>query len=586
MKKNYLLTAIFVIFSTFVGNAQLFTEDFSAGVPANGWTIDGHADNWEQRSTSNAGGTAPEARFSWTPQFNGTTRLVSPAIDLTGTSSVFISFKHTIDHYGGPYTVGVATRSNNGTWNTVWSMTGDVLDKENRLVLVNNSDTNQADFQFCFFFTGDSYNINYWYIDDVEVTIAQQLDLKVSSINNLPFVEQSIVDISSTVTNLGLDAITSFDITYTDNGANPVTESVTGVNITSSNSYDYTFNTQWNATAGSHDIEVTISNVNGVGNDNDTSNDSTTKTISVATQTTTNFPLFEEFTSSTCGPCAGFNSSSMSPFMNSHPDDIAVIKYQMNWPGNGDPYFTAEGATRRFYYGVNAVPDLYIGGQAYPTTSAGLNAGFNAETSRSAFFDIQADFSVNGNVITINETITPYLTGNFKLHTVVVEKVTTGNVGSNGETEFHNVMMKMLPDANGQDVNFVANQAYTNNFTYDMSSTFVEEMSDLAVVIFVQYDDTKMLMQSKYVPTSANSINNEVFENISVYPNPSNGILHINTNEEISVSVIDLVGKTVISNQLISDNSILDLTSLNNGVYFVKVTIGTKTGVKKIVLNK
>jgi len=330
-----------------------------------------------------------------------------------------------------------------------------------------------------------------------------------------------------------------------------------------------------------------VSNINGNGNDDNSSNDSLEKNISIATQTTINFPLFEEFTSSICNPCATFNTNSMGPFMAAHPNEIAVIKYQMDWPGSGDPYFTDEGATRRFYYGVNGVPWLVIGGTEYDITTAGLNAGYAAETGKPSFFEIQADYSINGSNIIINENITPYVSGSFKVHTVVIEKETTGNVGSNGETHFENVMMKMLPHADGQSVNFVSNQQYTNTFTYDMSSTHVEELSDLAVVIFIQFDETKEVMQAKYLetPTSV-STDETVFDNISIYPNPSTGILNIKTDREISVSVTNIIGKTIISNHQILNNHTLDLSSFANGVYLLKIDDGNKKGVKKIILSK
>ncbi len=47
-------------------------------------------------------------------------------------------------------------------------------------------------------------------------------------------------------------------------------------------------------------------------------------------------------------------------FWHDNPGEYSLIKYQMNWPGNGDPYYTEEGGVRRDYYGVSSVPDLYI----------------------------------------------------------------------------------------------------------------------------------------------------------------------------------------------------------------------------------
>lgn len=63
-----------------------------------------------------------EMKLSWSPQFSGTTRLVTPAIDLTGLNSVVFSFKHALDNYTGSNTIGVATSSDGGTtWNVGWT---------------------------------------------------------------------------------------------------------------------------------------------------------------------------------------------------------------------------------------------------------------------------------------------------------------------------------------------------------------------------------------------------------------------------------------------------------------------------------
>ena len=590
MKKNYIFTVLFFLITILTVKAQLLTEDFSSAVPPTGWTIDAHAGNWIQSGSNQAGGTAPEAVMKWdyptnTP-FNGTTRLITPSMDLTGVNNIILTFKHKVNTYANTgYTIGVATRSNGGTWNNVWTMNpADVT--EEKSLLISNSDMNQNNVEICFFFSGNSYQINYWYIDDVSLVVAETKDLVMKSISNLPYTAQGNQVINFDVTNMGIDTVTSFDATYSINGSSPITETVSGVNITTTNSYNYSFTTPWNATsAGYYNLSVSISNINGAGDDDNTSNNSLSKNISVATQTSNNLPLYEVFTSSTCGPCAGFNGPIMAPFMSSH-SDIAVVKYQMNWPGSGDPYYTAEGGTRKAYYNVIGIPNVFAGGQNYPTSSSGLNNGYATETAKNGFFDIQADFSVNGNNIIIHENIMPYISGNYKIHTAVIEKETTQNASTNGETSFERVMMKMLPDANGVDFNFGANQPYTQTYNFDMSSTNVEEMSDLAVVIFVQDDNTKNILQAKYVDTATLSTDDLALKNIAIYPNPSKGILHIDTNKNIQVSVTDLLGKTVVPTQNFNTNNTIDISNLNNGMYIVKVSNGNTTGSLKIILNK
>ena len=100
MKKT-LLFAFALLFATAMmaqNRAVLLQESFDdASMPA-GWSISGQPNNWSVSGTNNAGGDPNEMHLSWSPQFNGMTRLVSPAIDLTGINSVVFSFKHALDN--------------------------------------------------------------------------------------------------------------------------------------------------------------------------------------------------------------------------------------------------------------------------------------------------------------------------------------------------------------------------------------------------------------------------------------------------------------------------------------------------------
>jgi len=116
------------------------------------------------------------------------------------------------------------------------------------------------------------------------------------------------------------------------------------------------------------------------------SNNSLAKQIHIASQSVANLPLFESFTSSTCGPCNTFNSNTFSPFLNSHIGEYAIIKYQMSWPPPGDPYYTAEGGVRRAYYGVTGVPSLFTGGSATSTSAVGLENALYDSSSKGCLF--------------------------------------------------------------------------------------------------------------------------------------------------------------------------------------------------------
>jgi hypothetical protein len=124
---------------------------------------------------------------------------------------------------------------------------------------------------------------------------------------------------------------------------------------------------------------------------------------------------------------------------------------------------------------------------------------FDNASLLTATVDIASSFTVTGNMIDIETNILPFSNyGSVKVHNILFEKVTTGNVGSNGETEFHHVMMKMFPDANGQTVNLVDRESESLMFSYDLTNTNVEQTSDLMIAVIIQDPSTREILQAEY----------------------------------------------------------------------------------------
>lgn len=213
-------------------------------------------------------------------------------------------------------------------------------------------------------------------------------------------------------------------------------------------------------------------------------------------------PLFEMFTSSTCPPCAYANPF-FDEMMDANPGTHSVIKYQMDWPGVGDPYYTAECGVRGSYYAVASVPDLYVNAQDESPSgvSQEIYDGYQTWTTSMEIEVLIAEIDLD-NVISIEANLNAldnYEAG-LTAHVVVVEKLTVENVGSNGETEFHNVMMKMFPDAGGTTLPALSDgSTETLIFTFDMDDTFMETANDLRVIIFVQDDSDQSVIQSEQV---------------------------------------------------------------------------------------
>ena len=66
-----------------------------------------------------------------------------------------------------------------------------------------------------------------------------------------------------------------------------------------------------------------------------------------------------------------------------------------------------------------------------------------------------------------------------------------------------------------------------------------------------------------------NGMFNRDMSKVIVYPNPTKDIINIASNVNISYSVHDITGRTIIKNSTIE---ILDLTNVENGIYFLSIS--------------
>ena len=73
---------------------------------------------------------------------------------------------------------------------------------------------------------------------------------------------------------------------------------------------------------------------------------------------------------------------------------------------------------------------------------------------------------------------------------------------------------------------------------------------------------------------------NRNMSKVVVYPNPTKDIINIASNVNISYSVHDITGRTIIKN---STSEILDLTNVENGIYFLSISTEGKVFNKRII---
>lgn len=101
--------------------------------------------------------------------------------------------------------------------------------------------------------------------------------------------------------------------------------------------------------------------------------------------------------------------------------------------------------------------------------------------------------------------------------------------------------------------------------------------------INVRYDDIKIskVVSSVGIKTISSS------EAVSIFPNPTSGILNINSIDVASsIEIFNVIGEKVYSGNLVKGNNSIDLSVLSNGAYFVKMNSNNQVITKKVVLTK
>ena len=510
MKKLSLL-AIALLFSVAIFAQDPFThvinESFDAATMPEGWTTmgpDGNASsNWSISATNYAGGDANELRLNWSPQFSGCNRIISAPVDLTGIQNLVVKMDHSFENYSGAVsTIGIATSTTNGyTWNTVWSQSYNQSGQYSIEKKITTPDMGYEGVLICIYFDGSSSNFYNWYFDNFEVKIQEDLDIQLSSINIDERIGSGPLNVNFTVQNMGSTAIQSFEATYQIGDQEAVTETFS-VYMTSFEENTLSFEKVETLLPGSYDINMNITKVNGWDEDSNLDNNSITNDFSVAIATTQRIPMIEHFSSSTCAPCVLLNSL-MNNLCNNNPGKFTYTKYVVNWPGSGDPYFINESYDRCLFYNVSSVPQIFLdselqvtNGTPQPVTNSKLSQRYAVP----AFADVRGAFNVEGNIITLTADVMSYVDLNdVKTYITVNEKTTTENVGTNGETEFHHVIMKMFGGSEGNATTIKAGEYQRFEYSCDMSETNMEEMSDLEVAVWLQDPSTKEIFNSRFL---------------------------------------------------------------------------------------
>ena len=613
MKKILLsLAAVFAATGLMAqGQSVIYSENFDNGIPS----------TWTQTTNATDGGFLGGNSTSLSSQYFSFTNpgsnfvasnddgcncdksneyLITDVIDLSGYSVMHATFKSF--YYGatlqGATEVAEFLYSTNGgaTWTSLGTI-DPAGDWETQWIDVTAACGN-ANVQFAFNYQdggGWLYGLG---IDDFAVFAPYNFDVAMESLNmpttlglnNAPFTFEG------TLRNYGGATITSATINYSVNGGTPVTESLSGLSIAPYDTYTWTHTTAWNpSTTGTYSVDFYALPINGTFDQN-TSNDNLNVSIEVLTATADRVVLAEEFTSSTCGPCASFNPGYKQLLdansANTETGRVTSVKYQMNWPSPGnDPAYNQEAADRRVAYGISGVPDVVYSGSNIPTSQANIDIVKDVPS----LANLSAEWSATGNYIQCDATVNALadLGSNVVLHMAMIEKQINHSIQTNGETVFYHVFRKFMDGSNGHSMsNMTAGNTYTHyaNSTISVNAApaqgsfdFWIGTSNMDVIVWLQNTTTGEVLQSAYGKYTTSGINemDDVARFIAVYPNPSNEVAGIELDlidrSDVTLNLVNSLGQTVYTSAKSLDAGIqkieVSTASLSAGLYFINVNV-------------
>jgi M6 family metalloprotease-like protein len=538
----------FTTSSTGTGLALPVTQNFASTMPS-GWTTqnDGTSitERWSMSNTANAGGTAYEAKCTYQQVNPGTTRLISPAVNTVGVSQVTFSFKHMLDAYAAGVTFRVQTSNDKTNWtNTTWSVASTSTNIAAATVNVTvTTNLNSANTYFALMATGDLYQIDYWYIDNVSITAGTSATIPTVSTTAASSITASTATSGGNVTADGGATVTARGICYSTSQnpttANSTVASGTGTGSFSANIAGLTASTTYyvrayatNSAGTAYGSQVSFTTLASSGG--------TTSDVTIGTGTSTQgYPI----------NCYYGYERSASIYTAAELGKVGSIS-KLGWY----PTVTTTASVPVKIY-IKHTTATTLTATTWATSISGATlvySGTMAGTTANAWKEFTLSTAFN-------------FTGGSNNLLVLVET----NYGGAGTGSSTGAAVRYTSATSKHMYIRADNTAPTGN------GTVSSYRPNIKVTITTASKESKIDLIENFTESIS----------VSAYPNPTMGLVTIESNGEIkSIEVYSVSGAKVYSNASVnSASNEVDLSSFQNGVYVVVVNDGETRHTMKVI---
>lgn len=329
--------------------------------------------------------------------------------------------------------------------------------------------------------------------------------------------------------------------------------------------------------------------------------------------------LLEEFTGANCGNCP-MGAHTMDSLLGIYPDLIGVSLHSYQVP---DAMFFPQIDTIGTAYSpgapLGATDRIYNASWGYV---ADLYTNWNAAIQSQLLLPAKLGVSLNTTWNSASRTITAQIStniianlpsGDYRFNLYVVEDSVTGTGPGYDQENFYStvvgnpfygmgnpivgythrhVVRAILPQAWGQagiiSAAPISGQNFTTTINYTLPIAYNENR--IKLVAFVsnittnhQGDD---VLNAIEVPLQLSSgVTPALSENqFSIFPNPTNGVMVIESNDNVGEIIIsNLLSEVVLKQRLEGKKSTVDISAMENGIYFITTILGENHTTQKII---
>ncbi|NOR86936.1 MAG: T9SS type A sorting domain-containing protein [Bacteroidales bacterium] len=567
-------------------NGYLLAEDFWVSVPALDWNLEGEStDTWYHWPTDYSGGNFWEMIFyaDQSAPFTGISRAVSPIINSIGFNALTLKFRQSQNWNAGSYVFKVQTTSDGGAnWNEAWSITVDESSfGKSELVVIDNTDVGSENFQFSFTFEGNSANLEFLTVDDVWLYESSEVDLVAMEIV-LPELIQPDENISP-IANIESWGYLETDFTAVMTfyeGNDVVYSSEISSTIEGGADMELIFEI-WLAEEGSYQAEFIITAIDDEFPNNNTLYKNFNVLYLNAERT---LVVCEEATGTWCGYCPGAAMGLDDLVQNGWP--VAVVAYH-----GSDAYETIEGRDRLDYYEMDGFPTVNFDGIVSYAGGSGSESLYDTylpivqerlSIPAAASIDIDEVFIYEGHLhATISITSGSPIVGD----QIVLQSVFTEShipESWQGMDELDYVERNMYQGAGGVILD-LSDQTEEVNISIAIDPSWLTENGEL--VVFIQNLDDQEIYNGNKIDLIMVAVDN-IERWVAVYPNPTTDYFTIKDCATAEINLYSMQGQKVLTENIVSNNAQIDVSSLEFGTYLLEIIIDGKRFSKKVLKSK